>query len=134
MQEELIQRLARPSAASKNVFNVKSAKVVSLFEQKVRRVVFVVLAASICVVLAEFLIQGSHVQGDSLFFAHCPQAISDTAVDVELTRTEVSSRRHVSSCAIGHCVYGCFVQRQDRHCSGNVDGETNSVAALALRR
>ncbi|GMH91854.1 hypothetical protein TrVE_jg14412 [Triparma verrucosa] len=44
--------------ASKNVFNDKNKKVISLFEEKIMTVVYTVIAASFCIVLIEFFIQG----------------------------------------------------------------------------
>ncbi|GMI10211.1 hypothetical protein TrLO_g15595 [Triparma laevis f. longispina] len=44
--------------ASKNVFEDKNKKVISLFEAKIMRVVYTIIAASFVIVLIQFLIQG----------------------------------------------------------------------------
>ena len=46
-------------AASKNVFEDKSTKVISLFEEKIMIVVYSVIAAACAIVLVEFCIQGT---------------------------------------------------------------------------
>ena len=44
--------------ASKDVFEDKSKKIISLFEKRIMTTVYIVIAASFCIVLVEFLIQG----------------------------------------------------------------------------